>query len=82
MNHFKINKMIYLFVHFIFPVTYFTLSTAWGLFFTSKPLSTNIVDNLCIMAIYYVLASIISLFYFNRLQTDIDTIVTEIEKKK
>ncbi|CAM4203976.1 hypothetical protein BAMA_02640 [Bacillus manliponensis] len=78
MSHSKVNKTIYLFVHFIFPVTLFALSTIWGVFFSAKSISTNIVDNLCIMAIYYVLASIAWFFYFNRLQKNVEAIVQEV----
>lgn len=59
MNALKLKKLLYVFVHLVGPLSYLTISTIWGAFFTTKSTFKNISDNLGVMAIYYVLMSLI-----------------------
>ncbi|MFB5567507.1 hypothetical protein ACE41F_20690 [Bacillus cereus] len=53
MNAEKVKKVLYAFVHIVGPLSYLTISTIWGAFFTTKSTFENISDNLGVMAIYY-----------------------------
>ncbi|MGM1531752.1 hypothetical protein [Bacillus cereus] len=53
MNAVKVKKVLYAFVHIVGPLSYLTISTIWGAFFTTKSTFENISDNLGVMAIYY-----------------------------
>ncbi|MFK4425807.1 MULTISPECIES: hypothetical protein [Bacillus] len=82
MNSVKVKKLLYVFVHLVFPLSYLTISIIWGAFFTSKSTFENISDNLCVMAIYYVLISLLWFFYLDRLDKDVDKITKEINDNK
>lgn len=51
-------------------------------FFTTKSTFENISDNLGVMAIYYVLMSLLWFFYLDRLDKDVDNITKEINDNK
>ncbi|MBE7095744.1 hypothetical protein [Bacillus cereus] len=78
MNAVKVKKLLYVFVHLVSPLSYLTISTIWGAFFTTKSTFENISDNLGVMAIYYVLMSLLWFFYLDRLDKDVDNITKEI----
>ncbi|EJQ66979.1 MULTISPECIES: hypothetical protein [Bacillus] len=82
MNSVKVKKILYILVHLVFPLSYLTISIIWGAFFTSKSTFENISDNLCVMAIYYVLMSLLWFFYLDRLDKDVDKITKEINDNK
>ncbi|EJR39335.1 MULTISPECIES: hypothetical protein [Bacillus] len=82
MNAVKVKKLLYVFVHLVGPLSFLTISTIWGAFFTTKSTFENISDSLCVMAIYYVLISLIWFFYLDRLDKDIDKITKEINDNK
>ena len=46
MNAVKVKKVLYAFVHIVGPLSYLTISTIWGAFFTTKSTFENISDNL------------------------------------
>ena len=46
MNAVKVKKVLYAFVHLVGPLSYLTISTIWGAFFTTKSTFENISDNL------------------------------------
>ncbi|MGH1041774.1 hypothetical protein COM23_09835 [Bacillus wiedmannii] len=81
MNAVKVKKLLYVFVHLVGPLSYLTISTIWGAFFTTKSTFGNISDNLGMMAIYYVLMSLLWFFYLDRLDKDVDNITKEINNK-
>lgn len=58
----KVKKVLYAFVHIVGPLSYLTISTIWGAFFTTKSTFENISDNLGVMAIYYVFMTVVFLF--------------------
>ncbi|GAE40088.1 MULTISPECIES: hypothetical protein [Bacillus cereus group] len=82
MNAVKVKKLLYVFVHLVGPLSFLTISTIWGAFFTSKSTFENISDSLCVMAIYYVLISLLWFFYLDRLDKDVDKITKEINDNK
>ncbi|MDA1677106.1 MULTISPECIES: hypothetical protein [unclassified Bacillus cereus group] len=82
MNALKVKKLLYVFVHLVGPLSYLTISTIWGAFFTTKSTFENISDNLGVMAIYYVLMSLLWVFYLDRLDKDVDNITKEINDNK
>jgi len=82
MNALKVKKLLYVFVHLVGPLSYLTISTIWGAFFTSKSTFENISDNLGVMTIYYVLMSLLWFFYLDRLDKDVDKITKEINDNK
>jgi hypothetical protein len=82
MNSEKVKKLLYVFVHLVGPLSYLTISTIWGAFFTSKSTFENISDNLYVMAIYYVFISLLWFFYLGRLDKDVDKITQEIHNNK
>ncbi|MGU3368539.1 hypothetical protein [Bacillus sp. SRB_28] len=82
MNSVKVKKILYILVHLVFPLSYLTISIIWGAFFTTKSTFENISDNLCVMAIYYVLMSLLWFFYLDRLDKDVDKITKEINDNK
>ncbi|PEC52610.1 hypothetical protein COK56_16825 [Bacillus cereus] len=82
MNALKVKKLLYVFVHLVGPLSYLTISTIWGDFFTTKSTFENISDNLGVMAIYYVLMSLLWFFYLDRLDKDVDKITKEINDNK
>ncbi|MCC6081789.1 MULTISPECIES: hypothetical protein [Bacillus cereus group] len=82
MNAVKVKKILYVFVHLVGPLSYLTISTIWGVFFTIKSTFENISDNLVVMAIYYVFMSLLWFFYLDRLDRDVDKITKEINDKK
>lgn len=82
MNAVKVKKLLYVFVHLVGPLSFLTISTIWGAFFTSKSTFENISDSLCVMAIYYVLISLLCFFYLDRLDKDVDKITKEINDNK
>ncbi|MGG0151976.1 hypothetical protein [Bacillus mycoides] len=82
MNSEKVKKLLYVFVHLVGPLSYLTISTILGAFFTSKSTFENISDNLCVMAIYYVFISLLWFFYLGRLDKDVDKITQEIHNNK
>ena len=82
MDAVKVKKLLYVFIHLVGPLSYFTISTIWGAFFTTKSTFENISDNLGVMAIYYVFMSLLWVFYFDRLDKDVDNITKEINDKK
>ena len=82
MNAIKVKKVLYAFVHIVGPLSYLTISTSWGAFFTTKSTFENISDNLGVMAIYYVFMSLLWFFYLDRLDKDVDNITKEINDKK
>ncbi|HDR7792273.1 TPA: hypothetical protein QCY19_000800 [Bacillus luti] len=82
MNAAKVKKLLYIFVHLVGPLSYLTISTIWGAFFTTKSTFENISDNLGVMAIYYVFISLLWVFYLDRLDKDVDKITNEIRNKK
>ncbi|OAK07517.1 hypothetical protein A6280_01685 [Bacillus wiedmannii] len=82
MNALKVKKLLYVFVHLVGPLSYLTISTIWGAFFTSKSTFENISDNLGVMAIYYVLMSLLWFFYLDQLDKDVDKIKKEINDNK
>ncbi|HDR4560824.1 hypothetical protein COE58_22410 [Bacillus cereus] len=82
MNALKVKKLLYVFVHLVGPLSFLTISTIWGVFFTTKSTFENISDNLGVMAIYYVLMSLLWFFYLDRLDKDVDNITKEINDNK
>ncbi|EOO30519.1 hypothetical protein ICM_03834 [Bacillus cereus BAG1X2-3] len=78
MNAVKVKKVLYAFVHIVGPLSYLTISTIWGTFFTTKSTFENISDSL----IYYVFMSLLWFFYLDRLDKDVDKITKEINDKK
>ncbi|MGG5739242.1 MULTISPECIES: hypothetical protein [Bacillus cereus group] len=82
MNAVKVKKVLYAFVHLVGPLSYFIISTIWGVFFTTKSIFENISDNLGVMAIYYVFISLVWFFYLGRLDKDVDKITKEINDNK
>ncbi|WP_382735028.1 hypothetical protein, partial [Streptomyces sp. NPDC056683] len=74
MNAVKVKKLLYVFVHLVGPLSFLTISTIRGAFFTTKSTFENISDNLGVMAIYYVLMSLLWFFYLDRLDKDVDKI--------
>ncbi|MFU2029607.1 hypothetical protein CN582_17920 [Bacillus wiedmannii] len=82
MNALNVKKLLYVFVHLVGPLSYLTISTIWGAFFTTKSTFENISDNLGVMAIYYVLMSLLWFFYLDRLDKDVDKITKEINDNK
>lgn len=82
MNAVKVKKLLYVFVHLVGPLSFLTISTIWGAFFTTKSTFKNISDSLCVMAIYYVLISLLWFFYLDRLDKDVDKITKEINDNK
>lgn len=82
MNAVKVKKLLYVFVHLVGPLSYLTISTIWGAFSTTKSTFENISDNLGVMAIYYVLMSLLWFFYLDRLDKDVDKITKEINDNK
>ncbi|PEU31608.1 hypothetical protein [Bacillus wiedmannii] len=78
MNAVKVKKLLYVFVHLVGPLSFLTISTIWGVFFTTKSTFENISDNL----IYYVLISLLWFFYLDRLDKDVDKITKEINDNK
>ncbi|TPV43714.1 hypothetical protein [Bacillus dicomae] len=82
MNAVKVKKVLYVFVHLVGPLSYLTISTIWGAFFTTKSIFENISDNLGVMAIYYVFISLLWVFYLDRLDKDVDKITKEINDNK
>ncbi|HDR7515470.1 hypothetical protein AB1I92_23180 [Bacillus mobilis] len=82
MNALKVKKLLYVFVHLVGPLSFLTISTIWGAFFTTKSTFENISDNLGVMAIYYVLMSLLWFFYLDRLDKDVDKITKEINDNK
>ncbi|GAB6554490.1 MULTISPECIES: hypothetical protein [Bacillus] len=82
MNALKVKKLLYVFVHLVGPLSFLTISTIWGAFFTTKSTFENISDNLGVMAIYYVLMSLLWFFYLDRLDKDVDKITKEINGNK
>ncbi|MDA1761432.1 hypothetical protein [Bacillus thuringiensis] len=64
------------------PLSYLTISTIWGAFFTTKSIFENISDNLGMMTIYYVFMSLLWFFYLDRLDKDVDSITKEINDNK
>ncbi|MED2932988.1 hypothetical protein P4308_12860 [Bacillus wiedmannii] len=82
MNPVKVKKLLYVFVHLVGPLSYLTISTIWGAFFTTKSIFENISDNLGVMAIYYMFMSLLWFFYLDRLDKDVDKITKEINDNK
>ncbi|MGZ7150456.1 hypothetical protein [Bacillus sp. BC08] len=82
MNAVKVKKLLYVFAHLVGPLSYLTISTIWGAFFTTKSTFENISDNFGVMAIYYVLMSLLWFFYLDRLDKDVDKITKEINDNK
>ncbi|EJQ56468.1 hypothetical protein A6279_00560 [Bacillus wiedmannii] len=82
MNAVKVKKLLYVFVHLVGPLSYFIISTIWGVLFTTKSTFENISDNLGVMAIYYVFMSLLWYFYLDRLDKDVDKITKEINDNK
>ncbi|MGN4444395.1 hypothetical protein ACTFOB_05615 [Bacillus cereus group sp. MYBK79-1] len=82
MNAVKVKKLLYVFVHLVGPLSYLTISTIWGAFFTTKSTFENLSDSLGVMAIYYVLMSLMWFFYLDRLDKDVDKITKEINDNK
>lgn len=82
MNAVKVKKLLYVFVHLVGPLSYLTISTIWGAFFTTKSIFENISDNLGVMVIYYVFMSLLWFFYLDRLDKDVDKITKEINDNK
>ena len=81
-NAVKVKKILYVFVHLVGPLSYFIISTIWGVLFTTKSTFENISDNLGVMAIYYVFMSLLWYFYLDRLDKDVDKITKEINDNK
>ncbi|MDD1370950.1 hypothetical protein PTB13_25460, partial [Bacillus sp. MHSD17] len=46
MNAVKVKRLLYVLVHLVGPLSYLTISTIWGAFFTTKSTFENISDNL------------------------------------
>ncbi|MDP7990488.1 hypothetical protein Q9B79_11910 [Bacillus sp. MHSD_36] len=82
MNAVKVKRLLYVLVHLVGPLSYLTISTIWGAFFTTKSTFENISDNLGVMAIYYVFISLLWVFYLDRLDKDVDKITKEINDNK
>lgn len=55
----KFDNLLYLMVHIVMPFTIFIIFFLWGNFFLSKPVWENLTDNLSIVAIYYMLVSLL-----------------------
>ncbi|HFK1547615.1 MULTISPECIES: hypothetical protein [Bacillus] len=82
MNAIKVKKLLYVLVHLVGPLSFLTISTIWGAFFTTKSTFENISDSLGVMAIYYVFMSFMWFFYLDRLDKDVDNITKEINDNK
>ena len=79
MSTYKVKKLLYALVHIIAPIIYLLVSITWGHFFTSKTLSDNITDNLCILAIWYIGMSVFWLLTMNYLDSKAEKVSKEIE---
>ncbi|WP_370222095.1 hypothetical protein [Cytobacillus sp.] len=55
----KLDRLMYLTVHIMTPGILLTVGLLWGHFISTKPIATNVMDNLAVIAIYYVISSII-----------------------
>lgn len=58
----KLDKLMYLIVHVMTPGILLAVGLLWGHFIRAKPVSTNLMDNLSVIAIYYLISSVIWLF--------------------
>lgn len=55
----KLDKLMYLIVHVMTPGILLAVGLLWGHFIRAKPVSTNLVDNLSVIATYYMISSVI-----------------------
>ncbi|RNF41133.1 hypothetical protein [Planococcus salinus] len=55
----KLDKFLYLIVHLLTPVLTLVVGLLWGHFVSAKTFGTNVTDNLSVVAIYYVIVSVI-----------------------
>ena len=77
----KVKNYIYALVHIIAPIIYLVLSITWGHFFNTKPLWDNMIDNLCIIAIWYIGMSILWFFSSDYIDSQVEKVTKEIEGK-
>ncbi|WP_456276585.1 hypothetical protein [Bacillus sp. AK128] len=81
MSKYKVMRFLYALVHIIAPIFYLILSTTWGYFFTSKLLWENLIDTLCILAIWYIGISVLWFLSINYLDEQSEKISKEIENR-
>uniref|UniRef100_UPI00402AE7DC hypothetical protein n=1 Tax=Bacillus sp. DX2.2 TaxID=3073452 RepID=UPI00402AE7DC len=74
----NVHRFVYVMVHLVTPLTYFIASIVWGHFVLSKDIWVNLSDNLSIMGIYYVIASIL---WVSNMKT-IDKVVEKLKNDK
>lgn len=55
----KLDKLMYLTVHVMTPGILLAVGLLWGHFIRAKPATANLVDNLSVIAIYYIISSVI-----------------------
>ncbi|MDT2191612.1 hypothetical protein [Paenibacillus larvae] len=74
----NVHKFLYLMVHIVTPLTYFIVSIVWGYFALSKSTWENMLSNLSIMGIYYLLVSV---FWITNMKT-IDKVMEKLKNEK
>ncbi|WP_186577927.1 hypothetical protein [Aquibacillus kalidii] len=80
MSKYKVLKLLYALIHIIAPIFYLVLSLIWGHFFTSKTMWENVIDNLGILAIFYLGISLLWFFSIDYLDGQAEKISKEIKK--
>lgn len=58
----KLDKLMYMMAHLITPVLLLIVGVFWGHFISNKPIASNLTDNLSVIAIYYIIISVIWTF--------------------
>lgn len=74
----NVHKFLYLMVHIVTPLTYFIVSIVWGYSALSKSTWENMLSNLSIMGIYYLLVSV---FWITNMKT-IDKVMEKLKNEK
>ena len=64
----KLDKLMYLTVHVMTPGILLAVGLLWGHFIRAKPVFTNLVDNLSVIAIYYMISSVIWVLNMNTIR--------------
>lgn len=55
----RLDKLMYVTVHIMTPGILLVVGLLWGHFVSGKPIGTNLTDNFSVIAIYYIIVSII-----------------------
>ncbi len=54
-----LDKLMYTMAHIITPILLLVIGILWGHFVSEKPIGMNLTDNLSVIAIYYIIISVI-----------------------